>query len=168
MINAAQSYRCKISEGNTRGSLYLGLRNFQVDVVELSRDCFTVRVPAKIARKLSVGSSTKLLYQEMLWSVRCSNKWIGRSGSDSVDLELEQLEELTPTKVPKGAFANRGAAPPAATQTDPTLPVALLGAFLLMVLILPSWGGQWGTSELVCNAVTSTWNALGQLITGKR
>ncbi len=166
MIDATPSYRCKISVGNTRGSLRLGRRRFQVEVLELSRDSFFVRVPIAIARKVSVGSKSKLLYQEMLWSVLCTHKWI--SQSNQVDLEFKQLEELTPPKMRKAPLSGQAKQVAAIGQTDPTLPVAMLGAFMIVVLILPAWGGQWGTSERICAAVSTTWSALSELVTGRR
>ncbi len=166
MIDATPSYRCKISVGNTRGSLRLGRRRFQVEVLELSRDSFFVRVPIAIARKVSVGSKSKLLYQEMLWSVLCTHKWI--SQSNQVDLEFKQLEELTPPKMRKALLSGQAKQVAAIGQTDPTLPVAMLGAFMIVVLILPAWGGQWGTSERICSAVSTTWSALSELVTGRR
>ncbi len=166
MIDATPSYRCKISVGNTRGSLRLGRRRVQVEVLELSRDSFFVRVPIAIARKVSVGSKSKLLYQEMLWSVLCTHKWI--SQSNQVDLEFKQLEELTPPKMRKAPLSGQAKQVAAIGQTDPTLPVAMLGAFMIVVLILPAWGGQWGTSERICSAVSTTWSALSELVTGRR
>ena len=166
MIDATPSYRCKVSVGNTRGSLRTGIRRFQIEVLELSRDSFFVRVPLEIAKKISVGSKSKLLYQEMLWSVLCTNKWIGPL--NQVDLEFKQLEELTPPKMRKAPLSGQARQVAAIGQTDPTLPVAMLGAFILAILILPAWGGQWGTSERLCSAVSTTWSALSDLVTGHR
>ena len=166
MIDPTPSYRCKVSEGNTRGSLRIGRRRFKVEVIEMSRDSFCVRVPSAIARKVAVGSNFRLFYQEMLWSVQCTQKWIGES--DRVDLELKQLEELTPPKMKTTPHSGNAGAVAAIGQTDSTLPVAMLGAFIVVVLILPAWGGQWGTSQAMCSAVSSTWTALNELVTGNR
>ena len=166
MIDPTPSYRCKVSEGNSLGSLRIGRRRFKVEVTEMSRDSFCVRVPSVIARKVAVGSNYRLFYQEMLWSVLCTQKWIGES--NRVDLELKQLEELTPPRIRTTPLGGNARAVAAIGQTDSTLPVALLGAFIIVVLILPAWGGQWGTSQPMCNAVTSTWNALNELVTGNR
>ena len=166
MIDAIPSYRCKVSLGNSRGSLRLGWKRYKVDITELSRDSFSVRVPSSIANKIVVGSKSKLLYEEMLWSVQCTNKWIGES--NQVNIEFQQLEELTPLKLRKAPLGGKARQVAAIGQTDPTLPVAMLGAFIIAVLILPAWGGQWGTSERMCSAVSSTWTALNELVTGKR
>ncbi len=142
------------------------MRRFQVEVLELSRDSFFVRVPVTIARKIAVGSKSKLLYQEMLWSVLCTNKWIGQL--NQVDLEFKQLKELTTPKLRRASLSGQAKQVAAIGQTDPTLPVAMLGALIITVLILPAWGGQWGTSEYLCSAVSTTWSALSELVTGRR
>jgi hypothetical protein len=165
MIDATPSYRCKVSAGNTHGSLQLGMRRFSVEVLEMSRDSFCVRLPAAIAKKVVVGKKSKLMYQEMLWSVLCTNKWIG--DSNHVDLEFKQLDELISPKLNRAPLSGKSAQVAAISQTDPTLPVAMLAAFVLAILIMPAWGGQWGTSEKLCGLVSTTWSALSGLVTGK-
>ncbi len=165
MIDATPSYRCKVSAGNTRGSLQLGMRRFSVEVLEMSRDSFCVRLPAAIAKKVVVGKKSKLMYQEMLWSVLCTNKWIGES--NQVDLEFKQLDELISPKLNRAPLSGKSTQVATIGQTDPTLPVAMLGAFILAILIMPAWGGQWGTSDKLCGLVSTTWSALSGLVTGK-
>ncbi len=166
MIDAAPSYRCKVSAGNNRGSLQLGFKRYTVTVIEMSRDSFTVRVPPSLGRKLAIGRKCKLLYQEMLWSVGCTSKWIGES--NQVDLEFQQLDELTPPKLQQAGMSGSANNVSAAGAKDPTLPLALLVAFIITVLIAPAWGGQWGASDKICAAVSNTWTALVQLVTGSR
>ena len=164
MIDATPSYRCKVNSGNARATLRLGWRRFTVEVIELSRDSFCIRVPQRLARKIAVGTKSKLFYQDMLWSVLCSHKWIG--DSNKVDLEFQQLAELTPVKVPKSSYLTTTRQ--VRTLSDSTLPVAVTGGLILAILVMPAWGGEWGTSDAICSAVSSTWTALGQLVTGRR
>lgn len=164
MIETTPSYRCKVQQGNMKATLRLGRRSFKVQVVEMSRDTFSVRVPANVGSKVTVGSKSKLFYQDMLWSVLCTQKWIGESGE--LDIEFQQLEELTPLTISKTSYWTTSKQ--VRTIGDGTLPVTLIGAFILVILIMPAWGGEWGTSDAICNAVNSTCSALGQLITGKR
>jgi len=166
MNDAAYSYRCKVSEGNTQAKLHIGMRRYQVAVVGTSRDRFTVRVPSSFARKLSVGCKYKLLYQEMLYRVSCTDKWIAEF--NQVELEFLQLEELTPPKLESAPFSGKVKGVAAAGQADPTLPFALLVAFIIAVLITPAWGGKWGTSDMICNGVLGTWNALVELVAGSK
>ena len=154
MIDASPSYRCRVSDGNTLASLFLGKRRFKADVLEMSRDSFRVRVPARIARRVSVGSKNRLLYQEMLWSIRCTHKWMGEGSL--VDLDFQQLEELTPPRLSRGPITAGSKQIEFGGQTDATLPTAVLGAFILAILVMPAWGGQWGTSDLICGALSNT------------
>ena len=162
MMDATTSYRCKVSEGNTQGLLRLGRQRFKVDVMEMSRDSFCVRVPSCVARNVAVGSKSKLFYQGMLWSVLCTQKWLGES--DRVDLELKQLDELTVPKLQKAPFFGKARSVSTIGQSDPALPVAMIGAFIIAILILPAWGGHWGTSHALCTAVSATWTALCELV----
>jgi len=165
MMDATSSYRCRVTDGNTLASLFLGPRCFKADVLEMSRDSFRVRVPARVAKRVSVGGKNRLLYQEMLWSVRCTNKWMGEG--NLVDLDFQQLEELTPPKLNRGPIIVGAKQIATGGQADPTLPAAALGALILAILIMPAWGGQWGTSDLICAAVSNTWSAIKGLVTGQ-
>ena len=164
MTETTNSYRCKVSLANSRAVLRLGWQSFRVDVVEMSRDTFYVRVPNRLASKIVVGRKSKLFYQEMLWSVLCTHKWIG--DCDKVDLEFKQLDELTPIDVPKASFW--AVSRQRSTHSDSNLPVTLIGMFILTILIMPAWGGQWGTSDAICNAVNSVYGAVNQLMSGRR
>jgi hypothetical protein len=165
MKDTSPSYRCKVSSGNSRALLKLGWKTYPVQVFEMSRDSFSVRVPVPIANRVSIGSKPKLLYQEMLWQVLCTQKWV--SEDKLVDLEFQQVAELTPPKLvsqPVGGAARQVQAIP----RDSTLTVASGVALILMVLIMPAWGGQWGTSDAICNAVQTVWDTLGQMVGLKR
>ena len=165
MTDTSPSYRCKVSSANSLASLRLGWKSYPVQVFEMSRDSFSVRVPEAIAKRVSVGSKPKLFYQEMLWRVLCTQKWVGEN--DLVDLEFQQVAELTPPKIvssPVGGSAGRVHA----IQRDSSLTVATGVALILTVLIMPAWGGQWGTSDAICTAIQTTWDSLGQMVGLKR
>jgi len=165
MKDITPSYRCKVSAGNSRASLKLGLKSYPVQVVEMSRDSFSVRVPVRIANRVKVGSKPKLLYQEMLWRVLCIQKWGGEN--QLVNLEFQHVAELTPLKIVNQSVGG-SAGPVRAIPRDSTLKVATGAALILMVLIMPAWGGQWGTSDAICNAVQTVWDTLGQMVGLKR
>lgn len=165
MKDTSPSYRCKVSSSNSRASLKLGWKSYPVQVFEMSRDSFSVRVPEVIANRVSIGSKPKLLYQEMLWQVLCTQKWIGEN--KLVDMEFHQVAELTPPKLVSQRVGG-AARPIQAIPHDSTLTVATGVALILMVLIMPAWGGQWGTSDAICNAVQTVWDTLGQMVGLKR
>jgi hypothetical protein len=165
MKDTSPAYRCKVSSGNSHASLQLGWKSYPVQVFEMSRDSFSVRVPVAIAKRVSIGSKPKLLYQEMLWQVLCTQKWPGEN--QLIDLEFQQLAELTPPKV-ASQLVGGAARQVQAIPRDSTLTVALVAALILMVLIMPAWGGQWGTSDAICTAVQTVWDTLGQMVGLKR
>lgn len=161
MTNATPSYRCKVSNANSVAFLRLGWKSYPVQVFEMSRDSFSVRVPEAIARRVAVGSKPKLFYQEMLWRVLCTQKWVGEN--QDVALEFQQVAELTPLKVVSNPMSGT-AGQVQAIQRDSSLMVAGGVALILMILIMPAWGGQWGTSDAICTAIQTTWDTLGQLV----
>lgn len=165
-IESAPSYRCKVNSENRHGLLQIGFKRYKVAVIEMSRDSFTVRLSSSIGRRIAIGRKCKLLYEEMLWSVGCTSKWIGEA--NLIDVEFQQLDELTPPKIRKAGLSGTANNVSATGQKDPTLPLALLVGFILTVLIAPAWGGKWGTSDQICSAVSTTWTAIVQLVSGSR
>jgi hypothetical protein len=164
-MNTQAAYRCKIFRPNSKAWLKLGTKRRFVEVIEQSRDSFTVRSAPNIAAKVKVGTTIRLLYQEMLWSVRCKNKWLNTEGG--IDLELEPLEELTPPKVVQGSIFQRSKHVSASNAMDGTIAFLLFGLIFVTILILPAWGGQWGTSQLICDGVNTIWKTLTSMVTGR-
>jgi hypothetical protein len=164
MIDHSPAYRCKIVESQSGAWLKLGLRRKQVHVVERSRDTFLVRVSQSTANQVRVGAKFRFFYQDMLWSVLCKHKWIGQN--NLVDVELEPIQELIKPKIQKGSWFNSAKPFSCTTPLDGTLAALFVGTILLSVLIMPAWGGQWGTSQLICDGVTIVWKALASLVTG--
>jgi hypothetical protein len=150
--------------GNSKAVLFLRSRKYKVQVLEMSRDAFSICVPKSIANSLTVGVKPKLLYQEMLWQVECVQKWPGENGL--MEVELLQLAELTQPKLQGAAAIQAG--PTRAIQNDSSLIVAFGVALILMVLIMPAWGGHWGTSDAICNAAQTTFNVVCDMLSFRR
>lgn len=165
MIDHSPAYRCKVVRPNTKAWLKLGVKRRVVDVIEMSRESFTVRLSKKLAKRISVGGRFRLFYQEMLWSVLCKQKWINNEGH--VDIEFQPLEELTQPALPKASLFSSTRTVSASGGIDGTLAMMILATLVLAVLIMPAWGGKWGTSQVICDGVTIVWNALRSLVTGR-
>ena len=161
MNDTTPSYRCKVSSGNSVASLHLGWRSYKVTVIEMSRDSFSVRVPSSIGAKIRIGKSLKLFYQEMLWKVLCRQKTTGEN--NQVELEFQQIAELTPMTISSSRLRGK-AGQTSAIPKDNSLGVMSGVALLLIIMIMPAWGGRWGTSDAICTAVQSTWIALSELV----
>jgi hypothetical protein len=165
MNTESAAYKCKIFRPNTKAWLKLGTKRRFVEVVEQSRESFTVRTTSKIAAKIKVGGKFRLLYQEMLWSVGCKNKWLNNEGG--IDIEVEPLEELTPPKIVQGGIFQRSSRASTASPMDGTLAFFITVLIIIAVLIMPAWGGQWGTSQLICDSVNTIWKTLTSIVTGR-
>jgi hypothetical protein len=50
---------------------------------------------------------------------------------------------------------------------DGTLAFFITVLIIIAVLIMPAWGGQWGTSQLICDGVNSIWKTLSSIVTGR-
>jgi hypothetical protein len=155
------TYRCKVAYGNGRATLFVGRRKHPVTVSEMSCNNFIVQLPSSLAKKLTVGKQNKFFYQDMLWRVECTNKWL--VSSDMVEVDLLQVAELTPPKIVQQTVGGT-AKQTQAIQGDYTLLFTLAFALTISLLIMPAWGGEWGTSELICSAAQNTMKALGELI----
>jgi len=158
----SDAYRCKIFRPNSRAWLKLGTRRRLVEVIEQSRDTFTVQINSGIAKKIEVGREFRLLYQDMLWSVLCRQKWVNREGL--VDVEFEPIAELTPPEMPRVSLIHRSKTVSTNQPIDTTLAVMILCSVILFILIVPAWGGQWGTSKVICDSITNVWKASTGLI----
>ena len=165
MNTESTAYKCKIFRPNTKAWLKLGTKRRFVEVVEQSRESFTVRTSTKIAAKIKIGGKFRLLYQEMLWSVGCKNKWLNNEGG--IDIEVEPLEELTPPKIVQGGIFQKSSRPSTASPMDGTLAFFITVLIIIAVLIMPAWGGQWGTSQLICDSVNTIWKTLTSIVTGR-
>lgn len=165
MLNTSPAFRCKVTRPNTRAYLRLGTRRRPVEVIEMSRDSFTVRLTKKLASKVKVGSRFRLFFQDVLWSVCCKEKWINHHGE--VDVEFLTLEDLSPPPKVHGSWFASSRSISASGPMDGTLAMMLIGTLVLAVLIMPAWGGKWGTSQAICDGVTIVFNALKSLVTGR-
>jgi len=165
MNTESTSYKCKILRPNTKAWMWLGTKRRFVEVIEQSRDSFTVRTTSKIAAKIKVGGKFRLLFQEMLWSVGCKNKWLNHEGG--IDIEVVPLKELTPPKMVQGGLLQRSSSVSTSVPMDGTLAFFLIVLIIAGVLVMPAWGGQWGTSQIICDGVSTVWKTLASIVTGR-
>jgi hypothetical protein len=140
------------------------MRRREIEVIEVSRCSFTIRISQHLANQIKVGKEFRLFHQGMLWLVEAKQKWLHQH--NEVDIEFEQLAELTPPKI-KHAVREKSQMVSAGNSPDFMLTASIIGVVVLALLIMPSWGGEWGTSQVICDAVTTVFKALASLVTGK-
>lgn len=164
MLNSTPAFKCKVVRPETWGWIKLGVRRHLIEVVAVSRDSFTARLSLSLARKIKVGKEFRLYYQGMLWSVLAKQKWPHEG--EGVDVEFEQLSELIAPKV-KRTCRQKSQMTSAGNSSDLTLISSILAVVILAALLMPSWGGKWGTAQFISDSVTAVYKALTSLVTGR-
>ena len=164
MNDRTSAYRCKLSPPYNSGYVKIGGGKKRVEVVEQSREAFTIAVPENIARKLTSNRKISLFYQGTVWQVICKNKWVEGDGRHLV--ELECFEESNAG----GNYSGNGFGGSVRLQStsamDGTYAAVFLTVMTICILIMPAWGGRWGTAQIICNFAAHAWSAITSFIPG--
>ncbi len=155
----------KVTPENQKAVLTFGAHRFDIQIRSVSRSSFVASVQQNLAKKLGVGKLGKLYFQDTVYRVSFVNKWL--EGQGLCEVEMSLIEELQKPKLEKKSFWARSKTVDL-NPKDPVLPTTMLTAFVITVLILPAWGGKWGTSDVLCSGVTNIWTAMTDLMTGRR
>lgn len=139
-----RGFRISLPADVQLGLLQEGWRSYPVAVTGQSWDGFTIRVPESTARRLSNGRHGTLRYQQDVSKVTFSTQENTDTGEVDVTLLLTD-ESYTKSTRKNGAVAKSGSIQ--VNQSDSVLSGAVLLGILLLVLALPGWGDQWGTSD---------------------
>jgi hypothetical protein len=145
--------RFKLIEENQPGTLEIGRRMYSMKVIEMSVCRFTAIVDHKPSQKVRVGGYARIRILDKDCKVAVRKKRLLDHGK--VQLELEQIDEpIRPERkawtlfsTPKTVRLSGG---------DSLMPVMIIFAALVTILIIPSIGGRWGTSEVISEAVETT------------
>jgi hypothetical protein len=147
----------KLNEENQAGTLQLGRRRHTLRVTEMSAFEFIAVIANKPVANLKLGSQATLRVLEGEWRVTIKGKSMLPDGQ--VRLEMEQVEDTSEPEVPRNGFFT-GSRSVALSARDPILPLAIAVAVIITVLILPSLGGKWGTSQPISDSVQSGWKSV--------
>lgn len=164
MLTSTPAFKCKVVRPETWGWIKLGVRRHLIEVVEVSRDSFTARLSLSLARRIKIGKEFRLYHQGMLWAVQAKQKWPHEG--EGVEVEFEQLSELIAPKVKKVA-RQKSQMSTAGNSSDLTLISTILAVVLLAALLMPAWGGKWGTSQFISDSANAVYKALTGLVTGR-
>lgn len=145
--------RFKLIEENQPGTLEIGRRKYPMNVVEMSVCQFTAIVDHKPSQKVRVGGYARIRILDKDCKVAVRKKRLLDHGK--VQLEMEQIDEpIRPERkawslfsVPKTVKLSGG---------DSLMPLMVVFAALITILIIPSFGGRWGTSQMISDAVERT------------
>jgi hypothetical protein len=146
--------RYHLSDENQRGSLQLGRRKFPLRVIEMSACEFVAIIDAAPVAKLKIGGTARLLVLEGDWKVTILEKALLPNGQ--IQLSMEQVDEEVEPDVPRTSiFASSRSV--AVGSRDPILPLAIVVVVVITILIAPSLGGKWGTSQAISDGAQEAW-----------
>lgn len=149
----AEFFRCPVSSENSAAEIRVGRRRFRVSVQETSIDGYTVLVGPKESRKLQVGQTWLLNYQDTISEVH--PQWFFNSPEGQVQIGLRRLRDLTPPdRVRRSLLVRLGGL----KYANPNISAPIYGGFVLAlfsVMALPGIGDQIGTAPRIQTAVKS-------------
>lgn len=164
MLTTTPAFKCKVVRPETWGWLKLGLKKHLIEVIEISTDSFTVRLSQSMAKRVRIGKKFRLYHQGMLWAVRAKQKWL--HDDKDYEVEFELLSELFAPKLKKVA-RQKSLMSTAGNSSNLNLITTLLGVTILATLIMPAWGGKWGTAQFIDGSANMVFQAFKSLVTGR-
>ena len=152
------AFRCAITPDNSSATIKVGRRRISVSLVEVSRVGFTVRMPLKVARRISTSKTYLLTLKSEIWEVQ---KEADRIQGDASDVRFVRVRERTKIKLPKNHFGYL--IPRFDPRTDPELLLFLMLAFITAIVSLPGIGDNLGTAPRVRKGVQTIWHEVGRV-----
>ena len=95
------SYRCQVQPEQAAARLKMGSRTLPVELVEISMDGFTIRVPRKHMRKLQYDRTWTLFSRDEVTIVR--PEWSNKTPQGHGQIGLARLRDETPTELRKSS-----------------------------------------------------------------
>ncbi len=155
-----KAYRCVVAPENSAALLTVGSRSLKVNVLDTSRDGFTIRIANHDLDRVTKAQKLVLRFAEERWEVNRCGAYI--EGGKCTQLSLVRVRETTRVKQPGGW--SWVLVPQFSGQKDPTLLLGLLVAFLIACVCLPGIGDQIGTAPKVSRTVRSFWNSVDKSV----
>lgn len=162
-MKVTSAVRIAVVDGYQRGSLKLGWWKYPVRITQMNSVSFTAEIAPKIATKFKVSKVGLLRFQDTDWRVSIISKWVRPDGS--IELELELLEELFRQRVEKAPLLAKNRTRNL-MLTDPLLPLAIFFAVFLTFLVMPGFGGRWGTSSFIVQWAEDCFRAVRTVFRG--
>ncbi|MFN9984838.1 MAG: hypothetical protein ACK52S_04735 [Pirellula sp.] len=162
-MTPTSAVRIAVVAGYQCGSLKLGWRKYPVRITQMNSVSFTALIEPKIATKIKVSKVGILRFQDADWRVSVISKWVRQDGS--IELELQLIEELFRPRVDKAPLLSRNRTRNL-MLTDPLLPLAIFFAIFVTFLVMPGFGGRWGTSSLIVQWAEDCFRAVRTVFRG--
>lgn len=151
------AFRCTVAPENSAATLVVRGKKNPVRVLDTSREGFTIQVTEKIVSKLKRGKVYRLLFNGEDWQVAKESHY---TADGKVNVGLQRLQEVTKIKVPNTWFTFFKKSP---TESDPTLVVYLMIAFLIACIAMPGLGDNLGTAPRLRDGIQMVFRAISDL-----
>ena len=155
--------RIAVVEGYQRGSIKLGWGWYSVRITQMNSVSFTAQIEPKIAAKFQVSKVGLLRFQDADWRVSIISKWVREDGL--IELELQLVEELIKQQVEKASLLTKSRERNL-MQGDPLLPLVIFFGIFITFLVMPGFGGRWGTSNIIVQWVEDCFRTIRALFRG--
>ncbi len=146
----SKPYHCPVTPDNSRGRVYRRMKSFPIDMTTVSVEEFSFIVRSSIAREFRPGNRFQLEYGAEKYEIECH---------ECADLDAERTVVLA-TKIRDLTKIDEGSVSPLSTlmnsrRMDPLWCIGIVTAMIFLMLMLPGWGDQFGTSHAITNTAQS-------------
>lgn len=151
--------RYRLNGENQVGSMEIGKRSYPVRVTEMSAQEFRALMDYKASCKIPRGGKARLKILGKDCKVVVTMKKL--TGEGLVRLELKQIDEAhKPESSWRGWFFRSPSSRVSLSGGDSLMPIVMVVAAFITILILPSFGGRWGTAKRISDFVEWTWDTM--------
>ncbi len=136
-----------IPMGQEEGQIKLGRRNYPVKMSSCSRLGCNFRVSKDVAKKLRIGQLAILTFQQSQQAVVCKS-W-ENTDEDTVEMEVRWDDGAFQGDLSYRRPTVNATKPHALRAGDPYFGLAIAIFLAILLLVLPGWGEELGTSESI-------------------
>ena len=156
--------RFAVSEDCSGAMVRFGWRSTAIQVLEISRDGFTLAANASLGNYLKKGRSVQLDYRGESSLVTLESL----TGPDTHEdrIHVVRLCDVTKTKVPSSSGLSFLRGNSKVQPQDPTLPIGVVFGILLILLITPGWGDDLGTSVYLTDFIQALVSSIREIVSG--
>lgn len=157
--NRKQAFRCSVSEELSKARLKTGIRTLNVHVRDTSREGYTIVATPAIAKRIP-NKPILLEFNGETTLVEANGTYQDEPGV--VRINLARLADCTKYSVPSSWWSIF--VPKVSVNSDPTLPVGMIIAFLVLSTCLPGTGDSLGTAPKVRWMLSNLWQIFDETI----
>ena len=155
------AYSFQLPASQTRGRLRVGSRKIAVKVQSKSWQEIKLLTTAKIARKAITKGRCSLEHQGIVCQAIASSQLTVGEGQVCLTLTITSEPSNLSRRIKR--ITNSSAKSHQQRITgDPMSTICLLAGSLLILLVMPGWGDELGTSDLLTDGITDFCSALSE------